>query len=205
MKIFSFTIILILFPLFLFSCVDKKRGLASISKTKVSVEIITKGDIPRGFKNSRLPEFLGPQIIIKERDGNFPGEHRLSYAVLAKFKIPENMLANEIEIKREAQYRTSYYLAGEKRETELRKTSDNPNPANFLVENGYIFVADAPGPSALIITKDPRSYPISFEGLFNLKFLYQGEILGEISYKIFIKKDNFEDSKLDSSLLIGPF
>ena len=201
MKNLSFPIILILLQLILPSCKDKRRGLASITP----VEILTKGDMPKGFKNPRLPEFLGPQVIIKDRDGNYPGEHRLSYAVLVKFKIPENMLAKEIEIKRDAQYLTSYYLSGEKRDTGLRKNFDNPSPENILVENGYIFVADAPGPSALIITKDPRSYPISFEGLFNLKFLYQGEILDEASYKIILKKGNFDDSKLDSSVSIGPF
>lgn len=198
--------ILILIQLSLFSCTGtRKRSSASISIPNAPVEIIAKGDIPKGFANPRLPNFLGPQIIKKDGDRNSPGEYRLSYAVLVKFKIPENMLAKDIEIKRDAQYQTSYYLAGEKRETVPRKISDNPNPENILVENGYILVADAPGPSALIITRDPSSYPISFEGLFNLKFLYQSENLGEISYKIILKKDNFDDSKLDASFSIGPF
>lgn len=202
MKILSFSIILIFI---LLSCNNKGRNLASKLIIETSVEILTKGKLPKGFKNSRLPDFLGPQIIKKDGDRNSPGEFRLSYATLVKFKVPENIPVNEIEIKRNAEYQTSYFLSGEKRETGIRKTTDTPSPENILIENGYILIADAPGPSALIITKDPNSYPILFEGIFNLKFFYQGEILGEVSYKITLNKDKFDDSNLYGSLSTGPF
>lgn len=206
MRKLSITLVLTLSHLLLFSCAStRKRGPSTISTTNTPLEILTKGNMPKGFANTRLPQFLGPQIIKKDGDRNSSEEYRLSYAVLVKFKIPENMLAKDIEIKRDAQYQTSYYLSGEKRETGLRKISDNPSPENILVQNGYILVADSPGPSALIVTKNPSSYPIFFEGLFNLKFFYQGEILGEAHYKITIKKDNFDDSKLHSSFSLGPF